>query len=36
MDRTYIISEVGPNHNGKVELAKEVVRDLSTTDVDAI
>lgn len=33
---TYIIAEVGPNHNGQLELAKELVNKLATIGVDAI
>ncbi|WP_259092645.1 N-acetylneuraminate synthase family protein [Salinibacter ruber] len=36
MRSAYIVAEVGPNHNGKADLAKEVVHSLSKTGVDAI
>jgi N,N'-diacetyllegionaminate synthase len=34
--RTYIIAEVGPNHNGSFSLAKKIIRELKNSGVDAI
>lgn len=34
--KTYIVAEVGPNHNGSIEMAKKYVKLLSKIDVDAI
>ena len=34
--KTYIIAEVGPNHNGSLELALEYISNLSSIGVDAI
>ena len=36
MDNTFIIAEVGPNHNGSIKLAEELINKLVSTDVDAI
>lgn len=36
MSKTYIIAEVGPNHNGSLKLALEMIRKLSSINVDAI
>ena len=33
---TYIIAEVGPNHNGSLEMALEYIDKLSKTGVDAV
>ncbi|MFW6273197.1 MAG: N-acetylneuraminate synthase family protein [bacterium] len=34
--KTYIIAEVGPNHNGSVELAMKYIEELSKIGVDAV
>jgi len=34
--RTYVIAEVGPNHNGSVEMALELIRRLAELDIDAV
>ena len=34
--RTYIIAEVGPNHNGSVDVALKMIEGLSKTGVDAV
>lgn len=34
--RTYIIAEVGPNHNGNLDLALEMIRRIAPIGVDAI
>lgn len=36
LNKTYIIAEVGPNHNGSYEMAREYVEQLSVIGVDAI
>jgi len=36
MKKTFIIAEIGPNHNGDIEIAKSMVKDLSKIGVDAI
>ena len=36
VNRTFIIAEVGPNHNGSVEMAEEYIDLLSELDIDAI
>ncbi len=36
MSRTDIIAEVGPNHNGSLEMAMEYIDLLSRMDIDAI
>ena len=36
MNKTFIIAEVGPNHNGSLEMAMEYVNLLSKIDVNAI
>lgn len=36
MQHVYIIAEIGPNHNGKIELAKEMIDQLSKIGVDAV
>ena len=36
MKKTYIIAEVGPNHQGKFEIAKDMVLQLSKIGVDAV
>jgi N,N'-diacetyllegionaminate synthase len=36
MNKTYIVAEVGPNHNGSFQLALEFVEKLSLIGVDAI
>lgn len=33
---TYIIAEVGPNHNGSLDMALEYIDQLALTDVDAV
>lgn len=35
-DHTYIVGEVGPNHDGKLENAINIVRDLAATGIDAV
>ena len=35
-NKTLIIAEVGPNHNGSIKIAKKIVRKLSSIDIDAI
>ena len=34
--KTYIIAEVGPNHNGSYKLATKYIEGLSKSDVDAV
>ncbi|MGE3591192.1 MAG: N-acetylneuraminate synthase family protein [Arcobacter sp.] len=34
--RTYIIAEIGPNHNGNFEMAIELVERLAKIDIDAV
>ncbi|MGB1729330.1 MAG: N-acetylneuraminate synthase family protein, partial [Crocinitomicaceae bacterium] len=36
MNRTFIIAEIGPNHNGDLNIAKSMVSDLSKIGVDAV
>jgi N,N'-diacetyllegionaminate synthase len=36
LDKTYIIAEVGPNHQGSLNLAKKYIQKLSLIGVDAI
>ena len=36
LDKTYIIAEVGPNHQGSLNLAKKYIQKLSSIGVDAI
>lgn len=36
MNKTYIIAEVGPNHNGDVQIALELIDQLSEIGVDAV
>lgn len=36
MNRTYIIAEAGVNHNGKLELAKEMIQEAKKMGADAI
>ena len=36
MNRTYIIAEIGPNHNGDVNIALEMIDALADSDVNAI
>ena len=36
MTRTYIISEIGINHNGDVNLAKELIKNSSDAGADAV
>ena len=35
-NKTYIIAEVGPNHMGSVSLAKQYIKVLSKTGVNAV
>jgi len=35
-NRIKIIAEIGPNHNGDIDLAKKMLRDLSKTNVDIV
>ena len=35
-NKTYIIAEVGPNHNGSYKLATKYLKELSKSDVDAV
>ena len=35
-NRTIIIAEVGPNHNGSIFLAKKIIKQLSKIDIDVI
>jgi len=35
-NRVKIIAEIGPNHNGDIDLAKKMLRDLSKTNVDIV
>jgi len=34
--QTYIIAEIGPNHNGDINLALQMVENLAETGVNAI
>ena len=34
--KTYIIAEVGPNHNGSLDLAIEYIEKLSKAGADAV
>ena len=36
MTRTFVIAEVGPNHNGSLELALDMIEKLASVGVDAI
>ena len=36
MSKVYVIAEIGPNHNGDVNIALKMIDDLSNSDVDAI
>ena len=36
LNRTFTIAEVGPNHNGSVEMAEEYIDLPSELDIDAI
>ena len=36
MRKTYIIAEIGINHNGDIELAKELIKTASKTGCDAV
>ena len=36
INKTYIIAEVGPNHMGSVSLAKQYIKVLSKTGVNAV
>lgn len=36
MNSTFIIAEIGPNHNGNISIAKSMVSDLSKIGVDAV
>ena len=36
MNKTFIIAEIGPNHNGDLNIAKSMVSDLSKIGVDAV
>ena len=36
MNKTYIIAEIGPNHNGSFKLAKKMINLLKDSGVDAI
>lgn len=36
MNSTYIIAEVGPNHNGSIEKAQDMVENLASIGVDAV
>lgn len=36
MNKTYIIAEVGPNHNGSFKLAQKMITQIAKTGVDAI
>ena len=35
-NKTFIIAEVGPNHNGSLKLAQKMIRQIAKTGVDAI
>ena len=35
-NRTLIIAEIGPNHNGSLEIAKKMIKLLSKLDIDVI
>ena len=35
-NKTFIIAEVGPNHNGSFKLAQKMVKQISKTGVDCI
>lgn len=35
-NRTYIIAEIGPNHNGNLEIAIEMIKKLAAVGVDAV
>ena len=35
-DNTFIIAEIGVNHNGSVELAKKMIKSASECGVDAV
>ena len=36
MSRVKIIAEIGPNHNGSVKLAKQIIKQISKLDIDYI
>ena len=36
MSKTYIIAEVGPNHNGSLKIAKKLIRAAKRANVDFI
>ena len=36
MNKTYIIAEIGPNHNGSFKIAKKMISLLKDSGVDAI
>ena len=36
MTKTYIIAEVGPNHQGSVNLARKYIRRLASTGANAV
>lgn len=35
-NRTRIIAEIGPNHNGSLDIAKKMIKLLSKLDIDVI
>ena len=35
-NKTYIIAEIGPNHNGSFFLAKKIIKKLKNSGVNAI
>ena len=35
-NKTYIIAEIGPNHNGSFSLAKKIIKKLKSSGVNAI
>ena len=34
--KTFIIAEVGPNHNGSIKKAKKIIDLLSSVDIDCV
>ena len=36
LKKTYIIAEVGPNHQGSLKIAKDYIKKLSDIGVDAV
>ena len=36
MSRVKIIAEIGPNHNGSIKLAKQIIKQISKLDIDYI